>query len=300
MTRTRLSRRRMPNWTDTMKRFFLITNEQRDESLAVTHSIKEYIEQKGGTCRYYVTNKTEWSSRSLHGLTAEDVDADGILVLGGDGTLVRAARETAKLGVPLIGVNLGTVGYLCELDCDDLHEAIDRLFDDRYEVESRMMIEGRLTNGEDAEPTPALNDIVLHRAGSAQLISLTITVNGENLATYSADGLILSTPTGSTGYSMSAGGPIMDPKAEMLLITPINPQSVSARSIVVGADATVEVTLEARRTEGDEEAEVTFDGDHLIHLRVGDRIRVRRAEARVKILRLSSLSFLQILKKKIT
>ncbi len=284
-----------------MNRFFLITNEQRDADLAITRSLKEYIEQKGGTCRYDVTRKTEWGSRSLHRLTLADVDADGILVLGGDGTLVRAARETARLGIPLIGVNLGTIGYLCELDSEDVYPAIDRLFEDRYEVESRMMIEGILPDAAgDEEPTPALNDIVIHRAGGAQIINLSITVNGAYLATYSADGLILSTPTGSTGYSMSAGGPIMDPKAEMLLITPVNPHSVSARSIVVGADATVEVTLDPRREERDEEAEVTFDGDHFIHLTVGDRIRVRRAKERAQILRLDSLSFLQILRKKMT
>ncbi len=282
-----------------MKRFFLITNEHRDADLAVTHAIQDYIEQKGGQSHYYVSNKTEWSNRSLRELTAEEVNAEGILVLGGDGTLVRAAREMAHLAIPLVGVNLGTVGYLCELDQDNVCAAIDRLFDDQYEQESRMMIEGARPEGAE-EPNRALNDIVIHRAGGAQLINLRLSVNGEYLATYSADGMIFSTPTGSTGYSMSAGGPILDPNAEMLLITPINPQSISPKSIVVGADAEVEVTLEPRRAERDEEADVTFDGDHFIHLCVGDRIRVRRADVRAQILRLDRMSFLQILRKKIT
>ncbi len=307
-----------------MKRFFVITNEQRDADLSVTRSIEDYIAHKGGESKCYVSQKTEWSSRSLHRLQAEELNADCILVLGGDGTLVRAARELARTGIPLIGVNLGTIGYLCELDLDNVFDSIDLLTEDRYEVEHRMMIEGSLTDpcgpqgsgqddagdeppdapgGEDPaaeEATLALNDIVIHRCGSAQLINLELTVNGEYLATYSADGMILATPTGSTGYSMSAGGPIVDPKTELLLITPINPHTVSARSIVVGADAQIEVTLAERRMERDEEAEVSFDGDRFLHMKVGDRIMVHKADVRAQIMRLDQLSFLQILRKKIT
>ncbi|MCD7981107.1 MAG: NAD(+)/NADH kinase [Clostridiales bacterium] len=284
-----------------MKQFFIITNEHRDRDLSVTHSVQDYIEAKGGKSSFYVSNKSEWGKHSLCSLKNQDVEADCILVLGGDGTLVRAARDMARNGVPLIGVNLGTLGYLCELDMATVFQAIDRLFEDLYEVESRMMIEGICPGGEnDDEPTMALNDIVIHRAGSAQLINLILMVNGEYLTTYSADGMIISTPTGSTGYSMSAGGPIVDPRSELLLITPINPQSFTTRSIVVGADARIEVILSKRRLEQDEEAEVTFDGDHFLHLKVGDRIQVRKAEASAQVLRLNQLSFLQILRKKMT
>ncbi len=285
-----------------MKRFFLITNEQRDTDLSVSHAIQDYIAQKGGECGCYVSSKAAWSSRSLQTLQAiqsEGTHAECILVLGGDGTLVRAARETAQLGIPLIGINLGTIGYLCELDAETVFPAIDRLFEDQYEVERRMMIEG-VCPGEEEEATVALNDIVIHRTGGAQLINLDLTVGGEFLATFSADGMILSTPTGSTGYNMSAGGPIVDPKTELLLITPINPQSLTARRIVVGADAKVELMLSERRSERDEEAEVSFDGDHFVHLHVGDRILVQKAAVYAQILRLDRLSFLQTLRKKIT
>ncbi len=282
-----------------MKSFFIITNENRDENLSVTQQIQDYITSRGGESRYYVSNKSDWSSRRLQKLTAEGIDADGILVIGGDGSLVRAARETAGTGIPLIGVNMGTVGYLCELDSGNVFSAIDRLMEDHYEVEKRMMIEGICFNsGSGSEPTPALNDIVIHRTGIAQLINMVLTVNGEYLATFSADGMIISTPTGSTGYNMSAGGPIVDPKTEMLLITPINPQSVAARRIVVGADARIEVMLSARRVEKDEEAEVTFDGDHFVHMKVGDRILVQKADVYARIMRLDRMSFLQILRKK--
>lgn len=282
-----------------MKKFFLITNEQKDLNLSVTHSIQDYIEAKGGRSNYYTSSKLEWSDRILRSMKSEDVNADCIIVLGGDGTLVRAARDMAKINVPLIGVNLGTLGYLCELDKTSVFAAIDRLFADQYEVESRMMIEGQsLEKGEEVRWTTALNDIVIHRVGGAQMINLVISVNGEYLTTYSADGVIISTPTGSTGYSMSAGGPIVDPKAHMLLITPINPHTFSTRSIVVAADAQIEIMLAKRRPERDEEAEVSFDGDRFVHMKVGDRFLVKKAEVSAQIMKLDQLSFLQILRKK--
>ncbi|MCD7922481.1 MAG: NAD(+)/NADH kinase [Clostridiales bacterium] len=284
-----------------MKRFFIITNEHRDRDLSATRSVQDYIEAKGGQSSFYVSNKSEWGKRHLRHLQNKDVEADGIIVLGGDGTLVRAARDMAKIGIPLIGVNLGTLGYLCELDMATVFRAIDRLFENQYEVEHRMMIEGVCPGTDTVHgPSMALNDIVIHRVGCAQIINLILMVNGEYLTTYSADGMIISTPTGSTGYSMSAGGPIVDPRSELLLITPINPQSFSTRSIVVGSDARVEIILSKRRLEQDEEAEVAFDGDHFIQLKVGDRIEVKKADVSAQVMRLDQLSFLQILRKKMS
>lgn len=282
-----------------MRKFYIITNEQRDPNLSVTHSIQDYIAAKGGQCRFFLSSKIDWSDRVLASLKSQDVDADCVIVLGGDGTLVRAARDLAKIGIPLIGVNLGTLGYLCELDKISLFPAIDRMFEDQFEVEARMMLEGySIIGGEKSEPTAAMNDIVIHRVGGAQIINLVIRVDGEYLTTYSADGVIISTPTGSTGYSMSAGGPIVDPKIKLLLITPINPQTFSTRSIVVGADAQVEVMLAKRRPEQDEEAEVSFDGDRFTHMKIGDRFLVKKADVCTKVMKLNQLSFLQILRKK--
>lgn len=279
-----------------MKKFFIITNEHKDVNLAVTNAITDYIITKGGSCVHYVSTKSGWSERNLRRFEANDVDADCIVVLGGDGTLVRAARDMAGVGIPLIGVNLGTLGYLCELERSTVFGAIDRLFEDKYELEKRMLIEG--TSRENDTATLALNDIVIHRCGMPQIVNLTISVNGEFLANYNADGIIISTPTGSTGYSMSAGGPIVDPKADLIVITPINPHSAVAKSIVVGSDAEIEVMLAKRRQEEDEEAEVSFDGDRFVHMKVGDSIHIRKADVCAKILKLNQLSFLQILRKK--
>ena len=229
-----------------------------------------------------------------------DIDADCIIVLGGDGTLVRAARDMASIGIPLIGVNMGTLGYLCELERSTVFDAIDKLFNDQYELEERMLIAGSDSKDDTGKTTFALNDIVIHRCGMPQIVNLIVSVNGEYLATYSADGIIISTPTGSTGYSMSAGGPIVDPKADLMLITPINDHNLSSKSIVISADEEVTVELGKRRSQKDEMVEVSFDGDSKVRLEVGDRFVVRRAEDTAKICKLSSESFLEILRRKMS
>lgn len=282
-----------------MRNFFIITNEHKDKDLTVTKEIQDYIVSKGGQCEYFVSREANWHTEGVRrpGAIAKDVEC--ILVLGGDGTLVRAARDLAKRNIPLIGVNLGTLGYLCELDRENVMDAIDRMLEDAYDVESRMLLEGcEIRNETFTTVTHALNDIVIHRMGSLQLINLEVSVNGEYLTTYGADGIIISTPTGSTGYSMSAGGPIVDPKADLIVITPINSHDISSKSIVVGADANITIELVQRRAEKDELAEVSFDGDRIIHMHVGDKILVRKAETSTKILKLNRVSFLQILRKK--
>lgn len=283
-----------------MRNFYIITNEEKDENLEMTRRIEEYIEKRGGKCSYFLSSKSEWlkdKNRKMPESIPKDTEC--ILVLGGDGTLVRAGRDLAQLGIPLIGVNLGTLGYLCELERSSVFDAVDRLFDDNYDIEQRMLLEGNETAGKyTGTANTALNDIVIHRTGSTQLINLDVSVNGEYLATYGCDGIIIATPTGSTGYNMSAGGPIVDPKADLILITPINSHDISAKSIVVGSDAVVTVEMIARRTEHDEQADVSFDGDRIIPMAVGDQIQVKKAATGTRILKLNRVSFLQILRRK--
>lgn len=282
-----------------MRNFFIITNEHKDKDLSVTNEIRDYICSQGGSCEYFVSREANWHAEGVQKPGAIPTNVECIFVLGGDGTLVRAARDLAELGIPMIGVNLGTLGYLCELDRSTVFGAIDRMMVDEYDVESRMLLEGcEIRNENFTTVTNALNDIVIHRVGSLQLINLEVCVNGEYLTTYGADGIIISTPTGSTGYSMSAGGPIVDPKADLIVITPINSHDISSKSIVVGSDANITIELVERRAERDEFAEVSFDGDRIIHMHVGDKILVRKAEKNTKILKLNRVSFLQILRKK--
>ena len=245
----------MKRWVEPMRHFLIITNTYKDTDHALTRKISDYIRRKGGTdsC-FYSTGETLAAAAPM---PAEiPGDTDGILVLGGDGTLIRAASRLVETQLPLIGVNLGTLGYLCELEEQNVFAAIDRLMAEDYITEQRMMLEGRCVRAEGAAAAAAqeagsaeavagagtaLNDVVIHRTGSLSVISLEVYVNGEYLNTFRADGMIVATPTGSTGYNMSAGGPIVDPKAGMILITPINAHNMNSRSIVVGAEDTVVV-----------------------------------------------------------
>ena len=220
-------------------------------------------------------------------------------MLGGDGTLIRAAAALVKSRLPLIGVNLGTLGYLCELEEKDVFAAVDKLMKDDYMVEERMMLGGYGIKGGEILPADiALNDVVIHRTGALSVVNLIVYVNGEYLNTFRADGIIISTPTGSTGYNMSAGGPIVDPKARVLLLTPINAHDLNSKSIVFGAEDVVEIKMGSRRFQKDETACVSFDGDTPEHLHVGDRVRIAQAQSTIWICKISNQSFLEILRKK--
>ena len=281
-----------------MKHFFIITNSQKDKGLELTKQMRDFIEEQGGTCGIFSLEgkRTEDSGLSVETLPAE---TECIFVLGGDGTLIRTATRLVSRNIPLIGVNLGTVGYLCELEAKDIFAAIRQLLQDNYTIEERMLLTGHgVMQGENTKERVALNEITIHSAGTLSIINLVVSVNGKYLHTFHGDGVIVSTPTGSTGYNMSAGGPIVDPKAKMLLLTPINAHNLNTKSIVIDADDEVMIEVGCRRIEKDETALVSFDGDGIERLKVGDRFMIKRANAAVKICKLSEESFLEILRRK--
>ena len=269
-----------------MKNFILITNEEKDTDLKLSKQMIEHIEEKGGRAKVF----TDFQISDI------PADTECILVLGGDGTLIRVATKVESLEIPLIGVNLGTLGYLCELEDATVMGALDRLMQDDYMMEKRIMLTGHKENCTNSKV--ALNDIVIHRAGTLQILSLNVYVNGEFLNTYNADGIIVATPTGSTGYSMSAGGPIVDPKGQMLLLTPNNAHNLNAKSIVLSADDEIEIEIGSRRMQKDEKAWVSFDGDTVEELSVGERFIISKAVNHTKICKLNKKSFLEILRKK--
>ena len=263
---------RLPDVGKLMRHFLIITNTYKDENGRLTGELAAYIRKKGGECDCFYSDG-ESKSEAAPALDKMDPATDCVMVLGGDGTLIRAASRLVDSRIPLIGVNLGTVGYLCELEESNL-------------------------GGVREEYGVALNDIVIHRTGELSVVSLIVYVNGEYLHTFRADGIIVSTPTGSTGYNMSAGGPIVDPKAQMILITPINAHNLNSRSIVIGAEDEVVVEIGRRRSQKDETLEVSFDGDTAARLVVGDKFSIRKASDTTRILKLSNKSFLEILSKK--
>lgn len=281
-----------------MRHFLIITNSFKDKNLKLTNEIKAYIKEKGGTCQCFVSTGDD----AKHAAPEADAiapDTECVLVLGGDGTLIRAASKLVGQNIALIGVNLGTLGYLCELEESNVFSAVDELMEEHYAVEERMMLSGYgVKQGEKTECKVALNDIVIHRTGALSVVNLIVSVNGEYLNTFRADGIIISTPTGSTGYNMSAGGPIVDPKAQMILLTPINAHNLNSRSIVIGAEDEVIIEIGKRRSQKDETVEVSFDGDNAVGLEVGDKFLIKKADSTARICKLNNMSFLEILRKK--
>jgi len=266
-----------------MNKFYVITNKTKDVSLETTYRIKKYLEERGKTCILADNGKRV------------PQDTDCVLVLGGDGTLIRSARELRSYDVPMLGINLGTLGYLAEVEVHNIENALNQLLEKDLEVEERMMLKGVLNQRiEDI----ALNDIVITRLGSLRVININIYVNGELLNSYQADGVIISTPTGSTGYNLSAGGPIVQPTASMIVITPICSHALNASSIVLSADDEITVEVGERRDGETEEAGLSFDGDRNITVRTGDKIVITKAKETTKLLKLSKVSFLEILRKK--
>lgn len=283
-----------------MKHFFLITNPLKDRELVTTKRIKNFLDQKGCSCKVQVYDQAKKDGGYTDSAEIPQ-DTECILVLGGDGTLIEAARDTSRLAIPLIGINLGTLGFLAEVEQSNLEHALQSLIADQYQLESRMMLKGRvMRDGECRESSCALNDIVITRSGSMQIIHFHIYVNGQFLNEYDGDGVIISTPTGSTGYSMSAGGPIVEPAARLMVITPICPHTLNTRSIILSADDEIAVEMVSERGERREQAEVNFDGSHGVALRANDKIYVTRSERTTDIVKLNQMSFLEILHKKMS
>ena len=243
-----------------MNHFYIIANAQKDYQLEITKKIQQFIIQNGGTCDYQLNQEQEGTIFDKRQIPD---DTECIFVVGGDGTLLGAARIMADRNIPLIGVNTGHVGYLCELETDTVLNGVKQLLTEKeYTIEQRILLSGScITREGKTKQQMALNDVVIHRSGRLQVVDLIIFVNGEYLNTYSADGIIIATPTGSTAYSMSAGGPIVDPKANLLLITPISPHTLNAKSIVLGAEDKITIEVAVRNGEQEEKVEVSFDGN---------------------------------------
>ena len=281
-----------------MKKFFLISNGGKDPDFRYAKELAQRIRSMGGEASYMDVDGLDVNYRERLKSTIPE-DTEVILVIGGDGTLIKAARDTMDMSLPLIGINLGKLGYLCELDEQNLYLALKLLLQDSYQVESRMMLTAGVTrDGKEIARDLALNDVVVHRSGALNIIGLEASVNGKFLSRYAGDGLIVSTPTGSTGYNMSSGGPIVEPQARMILLTPINPHDLNRNSIVFDGDAEIEIRIRGGKYTSGASIDVSFDGLNSLRLDPEDVITIQRASTETRILRLSNLSFLETLQKK--
>lgn len=281
-----------------MKNFLIITNDKKDPQYTLTHEISDYIEKKGASAKI--------AAKSMDGekgsIIPENTPIDCVLVLGGDGTMLRAAKDIMDRQIPILGINLGTLGFLADVEKDRYREAIDALIADKFFIQERMMLKAVIehANGENAEVNAALNDIVVTKKDLVKIIRVEIYVNGQYLYSIDADGIIASTPTGSTGYSMSAGGPIINPSASLISITPICAHTMNIRTIVVGPDDIVEFVIGKGRDEDILNAQVSSDGGAGIAVVTGDRIRITRAGYSIKLIKTEETSFLQTLNRKMS
>jgi NAD+ kinase len=221
-------------------------------------------------------------------------DARAVISLGGDGTLLAAARRAAPFDVPVLGINLGRLGFLTATDVQRARPVLKHLVSDRLIVSHRMMLEVLSPKG---LTFPIVNDCAIQGAAAGRVVRLSVRVGGEPLGTYVGDGLIVATPTGSTAYSMAAGGPIVCPEIDLILLTPICPHSLSQRPVLIPPDRDVEVRLEPRRLR--EKLAVSVDGRESFTLSPGERMVLRRMKARLHILSEKGRSFFGVLREKL-
>lgn len=285
-----------------MKHFLIYTNIHKDKELAATGRIAAYLEARGQKSTVRARGGVSADKGSLWEeapVFPEDVNC--MIVLGGDGTMLQAARDMKKRHIPMIGVNMGTLGYMTEIELACLEEALERLIQGDYEAECRMMLGGRVLfeNGSYQEDQ-ALNDIVITRKGSLKIIKFHIYVNGQFLNAYNADGVIITTPTGSTGYNLSAGGPIIEPRAKLIMLTPICPHTLNQRSIILSSDDVILIEIAPGKDGQIQEVEVNFDGGHPISIHTGDRIRIVKSDHVTEIIQLNHVSFLEVLHRKMS
>jgi NAD+ kinase len=221
---------------------------------------------------------------------------DMVVVLGGDGTLLAAARALQKQEVPILGVNLGGLGFLTEITLAELYPMLEAILHGAYKTDERMLLEARVWRDKKVVDTfTVLNDVVINKGALARIIELETSVDQAYLTTFRSDGLIISTPTGSTGYSLSAGGPIVYPSLHSIIITPICPHTMTNRPIIVPKEAVINVTLCSM----DQEVFLTLDGQVGFKMELHDRVEVKKGEGFVRLIKSPSRGYFEVLRQKL-
>ncbi|MCR5279327.1 MAG: NAD(+)/NADH kinase [Lachnospiraceae bacterium] len=284
-----------------MNRFLIRTNESKDPGLKVTASIEDFLVSRGKVVAVESLDDAKIYGKEISAVFEEGERPDAVIVLGGDGTMLRSARDFVEEGVPLLGINLGGLGYLAEVDKDGIFPALERLCEGDFFIEERMMLEGSIIRGKaPVNRALALNDISVLKSQPFRAINFDVYVNGQFLKAYSADGVVISTPTGSTGYNLSAGGPIVEPGAELLVLTPVCPHTMNSRSIILSAEDEVLIEIRDAKNGGEQLAFAMSDGASHFELKTGDGFVMRRSDKRTRIIKLNRESFLEVLKTKMS
>ena len=222
--------------------------------------------------------------------------ADLLIVLGGDGTLLSVARAAHPHNIPILAVNLGSLGFLAEISIDELYPTLENILAGKFEIENRMLLNACIwRNGEKVEDHNVLNDVVINKGAVARVINLQVLVNGQYMTSYRADGLIIATPTGSTAYSLSAGGPIIHPSMHTLVLSPICPFTLTNRSILIPDQSIIQVKLAAEY----DDVRVTLDGQEGYDMRAGDILEIKKTKTSLQLIRGPNKNYYQILRDKL-
>ncbi|BAD40822.1 NAD(+)/NADH kinase [Symbiobacterium thermophilum] len=281
-----------------MPKYALVINEDKPMAVTTGEEILQRLEASGAAVLLHPAAAGRLGRPDLaapEGPAWGEVDM--LIVLGGDGTLIRAVQRVAPYGVPVLGINTGHLGFLTAMESGDALAELDRVLAGSYLLEERMMLEATVVRDGLALATmPALNDAVISKGPRARMVHLEVSVGETVVARYRADGVIVATPTGSTAYSLSAGGPVVEPTVDCLLVTPICPHTMSARSIVVGAD----VALAIRVAASPGEVGLSADGSDPFPLLPGDVVRVGRAPYTARLVRLPGYRFYDVLRQKLS
>ena len=285
-----------------MNRIGIIAKKNKPETVAIAGDLAEWLRPK--KVEVYIEEemgKLLSQTRSQHYLKSikrEEIptDIEMIIVLGGDGTLLSVARQVWNKNIPILGVNLGGLGFLTEITLDELYPVLEKVLRNDFEINEREVLNaGVIRNGKRIVEFIVLNDAVINKGALARIIDLETTINGEYLSTFRSDGLIISTPTGSTAYNLSAGGPIVYPSLHTIIITPICPHTLTIRPIIIPDDVKIRALLKSR----DEEVTLTLDGQQGFTLEFEDVVEVGKAEGRILLIKSPYRQYFELLRKKL-
>ena len=279
------------------QRVGILANSGKIASRGLVQAAARLIQRSGRTavCDTQTAQLAELSIQTAPDVVALTKQVDLLLVFGGDGTMLRVAREMKGSPTPLLGINVGGLGFLTDVNSAHLAEALRQVWAGKYTLQSRSLIEATGMCGQRSIGVSALNDVVISRAIVSRLIELEVSVDQEVLTRYRCDGFIVSSPTGSTAYSLAAGGAIVCPTAQVFTLTPICPHTLSNRSVIVSLDSSIEVKVLSEKPE----TILSADGQNVSALSAGDLVRIRRSRHSIRMIHLSGTSFFETLRRKL-
>ncbi len=280
-----------------MKKVYIFPNKKKDTGLKYTREVVHFLQKQG----IAVYGDADWIEE-VDGVSLlepeEKSSMDLAVILGGDGTILMAAHFLLQTGVPILGINLGTLGYMAEVEPESINQALCKLLDGQYRIEERMILEGVLTNLETGQvrTVHAVNDFSLHRSDMAGVLDIRTYIDDIMVENFRADGVIVCTPNGSTAYNFSAGGPIVSPRARNIVLTPLCNHSILDRSIVLTGED--KLSLEVGRREDDCHPLLNVDGVEKIRLEGAARFDVRACDLTFPLIRVSNMNFFEVLRTK--